>query len=265
MGGQTLTRQQEWKCLISFSRGLLPFAAGFGCKFDPLFFSKHVCLLSSDKLAVKSRFILSLDRSVTASHTSANVLSALNTLGSHFFLSLQTKVSQSEWSSGCHPQVDRNRRYLSVGVASVCGISHFSATQLIILGKLLRDGLCWQVRNCRENPGSEGQFPLCPAFTLSQYRDFIFLFLIDCSNFDRIVFWFLFCAAASLFLFSLRFPRICIGWKKIKPCLVKWLYSLPPEEPADNKLQLKAPDADQLMELNILLPGQSKPVFYPHK
>lgn len=37
------------------------------------------------------------------------------------------------------------------------------------------------------------------------------------------------------------------------------MYSLPPEEPAGNKLQLKAPDADQLMELNILLPEQSRP------
>lgn len=85
------------KRLISFSQGLPPFAAGFGCKFDPLFFRKHVCLLSSDKLTVKSHLILSLDRSFTASHTSANILSSLNTLLAPIFYPFkQNSVSQSE-------------------------------------------------------------------------------------------------------------------------------------------------------------------------
>lgn len=85
------------KLCLSFSRGLPPFAAGFGCKFDPLFFRKHVCLLSSDKLAVKSHLILPLDRSVIASHTSMNILSALNTfLAPIFYPFKQNLGRQSE-------------------------------------------------------------------------------------------------------------------------------------------------------------------------
>lgn len=95
------------------------------------------------------------------------------------------------------------------------------------MGKLLWDGLCWPVRNCGETPGSEGLFPLHSAVTLSRlFGDievFFPSFLKDCSNFDRVIFGFLFFAAEQN-------PSSCSLWgsltfllvvKQIKPMFSK--------------------------------------------
>lgn len=81
------------------------------------------------------------------------------------------------------------------GLASVCGISRFSATQLIIvLGKTAARRPVLTGQKLQRDPlVRRGLFPHS-AFTISrlfvEIKRFYFpLFLIDCSHFDRVIFW----------------------------------------------------------------------------
>lgn len=217
-GWQAFLNMLTWiKCIwFHFHTTSLHLQLDLAAYFDPLFFSKHVCLLSSDKLAVKSHFILSLDRSVTASHTSVNILSAFNTLLAPFFFFLFFFYSfkQTSQSEAAAAILRWTRKEAETGAA--CQVELLPSVQALISVQhswSLFGGIgCEMARVDRSETVGDPQFRgavhalLCFLFipTFWSYRGFFSLLF----------------SAAKHFSYSLS-GSLCLV---PKPCVVKGIW-----------------------------------------